>query len=79
MSLKFVPKGPIDKQVNIGSGNGLAPDRRQAIIWTNVDQVHWRTYAALGVYGLTITDFIHVLDDRKKLAVEIPQQFECYK
>ena len=31
MSLRFVPKGPID---SIGSDNGLAPARRQAIIWT---------------------------------------------
>ena len=32
-----VPNGPI----------GLAPNRRQAITWTNADPVHWRTYAAL--------------------------------
>ena len=31
-----------------GSGNGLAPNRRQAIIWNNYDPVHWRIYAALG-------------------------------
>ena len=29
--------------------NGLAPNRRQAIIWTNADPIHWRIYAALGV------------------------------
>ena len=29
-------------------GNGLAPYRRQAIIWTNADQVHWCIYAPLG-------------------------------
>ena len=33
--------------VGIGSDNGLAPSRRQAIIWTNVDPVH-RIYAAIG-------------------------------
>ena len=33
---------------SIGSDNGLAPTRRQAIIWTNVDPVHRRIYAALG-------------------------------
>ena len=27
--------------------NGLAPNRRQAIIWTNGDLIHWRIYAAL--------------------------------
>ena len=31
---EFVPKVPIDKN-SIGSNNGLVPDRRQAIIWTN--------------------------------------------
>ena len=28
-------------------GNGLAPNRRQAIIWTNTDPAYRRTYAAL--------------------------------
>ena len=32
ISLKFVSKGLIN---NISSDNGLAPTRRQAIIWTN--------------------------------------------
>ena len=32
----------------LGSDNGLAPTRRQAIIWTNTDPIHWRIYAALG-------------------------------
>ena len=35
ISLKFVPKGPINNILSIGSDNGLAPARRQAIIWTN--------------------------------------------
>ena len=35
ISLKFVPKGQINKNSSIGSDNGLAPSRRQAIIWTN--------------------------------------------
>ena len=41
ISLKFGPKG------SIGSGNGLVPTRQQAIIWTNVDPVHWGIYAFL--------------------------------
>ena len=44
---------------NIGSGNGLAPNRRQATTWTNDDQVHWRMYAALGekpIRGYSIPD-----------------------
>ena len=32
----------------VGSGNGSAPNRRQAITWTNADLVHRRIYAALG-------------------------------
>ena len=50
MFIKFVPKGLID---SIGLDNGLAPYRRQAIIWTNADLIHWRIYAALGGDALT--------------------------
>ena len=39
---------------SIGLDNGLAPNRRQAIIWTNADPIHWRIYAALGRDGLTL-------------------------
>ena len=35
ISLKFVPEGRINNILHIGSDNGLAPTRRQAIIWTN--------------------------------------------
>ena len=38
---------------SIGSDNGLAPNRRQAIICTNVYPVHWRMYAAIGGDELT--------------------------
>ena len=34
--------------MGIGSGNGLTPNRRQAITWTNADPVPWGLYAALG-------------------------------
>ena len=33
---------------SIRSENGLAPTRRQAIIWTNVDRIHWRIDVAQG-------------------------------
>ena len=41
ISLKLVPKGPINNTPgsSIGSDNGLAPTRRQAIIWTNDGKV----------------------------------------
>ena len=36
--------------INIGLDNGLAQNRRQAIIWTNIHLILWRIYmyAALG-------------------------------
>ena len=34
--------------IYIGLDNGLAPNRRQAIFWTNADLIHGRIYAALG-------------------------------
>ena len=33
---------------SIGLENGLVPNRRQAIIWTNADPIQWRIYAAMG-------------------------------
>ena len=39
--------------VIIGSDKGLAPKRRQAIIWTNDCPVYWRIYASLGLNELT--------------------------
>ena len=49
ISLEFVPKDPMNNIPALhGSDNGLAPIRRQAIIWTTADPVHWRIYAALG-------------------------------
>ena len=35
ISLKFAPKGPINKYSNIDSDYGFAQARRKAIIWTN--------------------------------------------
>ena len=52
ISLKFVPKGPIDS-VSTGSGNGLAPNRRETITQINADQIHRRIYTAPGGYKIT--------------------------
>ena len=38
---------------SIGLHNGLAPNRRQAIIWTNADPIHWCIYTALWEDELT--------------------------
>ena len=44
----FLSVPPINsQQPSIGYDNGLAPNRRQAIIWNNADPIHWRIYAAL--------------------------------
>ena len=53
ISLNFVPKVPIDNKPSIGLDNGLVPNRRQAIIWSNADPVHWCIYTALGGDELT--------------------------
>ena len=41
---------------NIGSVNGSARNRRQAIIWTNAHPNHWRIYMALGDNELSPVD-----------------------
>ena len=46
-----------------GSGNGLAPNRCQAITWTNDDPVHW-----CGLVGLI--DFIFAGVDWEKVESE---------
>ena len=40
--------GYIQQYSSIGSANGSAPNRRQAIVWTKGGLVNWRTYASLG-------------------------------
>ena len=54
ISLTFVSTGPFDD--SIGSDNGLAPNRRQAITRTNADPVHRRIYAVLAGDELIPTD-----------------------
>ena len=48
IQLKFVPKCPIDNKPALVQVMALAPTRRQTVIWTNADPVHWRMYAVLG-------------------------------
>ena len=38
----------LQEPCSIGLDNGLASNRRQVIIWTNADPIHWRLYATLG-------------------------------
>ena len=51
--LEFVPWCPINTIHIIGSDNGLAPTKRQAIIWTNDGLVWWGIYAFLSLNELT--------------------------
>ena len=48
--MNFVPE--VVQLINIGSNNGLVPNRRQAIIWTNDSLFYWRIYASLGLNEL---------------------------
>ena len=54
MSLRFVPKGPVDNFFSIGSGNGLAQNKWQAIIWTNDGLFYWHIYASYGLNELIV-------------------------
>ena len=40
ISVKYVLKSPIDKKISISWDDGLTLNKRQAIVWTNVDIVH---------------------------------------
>ena len=70
ISLKFVPKGPIENndlllQVlasGIASGNSLAPNRRQAITWTSAGSAHRHVYAALGGDGISKVSYVSSLE-----------------
>ena len=42
------PRVKLTIKPNIGLDNNSAPYRRQAIIWTNADPIHWRIYESLG-------------------------------
>ena len=51
LRLKFhwnFSKGSNWQQASVCSCNGLAPDRRQAITWTNDDTVYWRIFPVQG-------------------------------
>ena len=59
--LKFIPKCPIDNEWEFDPGNGLAPNRRQAITWTNAGPVYWRIYVSLG--GDELTFWVKVIQN----------------
>ena len=56
-NIKICSLGFNQEYSSFGSDNGLAPTRRQAIIWTNDVLVSWRIYASLGLNVLTQRGF----------------------
>ena len=78
ISLRFVSKGLIDNNPAFGLDNGLAPNRRQAIIWTNADQIHWHIYAALGGNGLTLS-FAMKKPNKSQLVLSCLLQCQLWK
>ena len=68
ISLKYVP-WQFD---SIGSDNGLAPPRRQAIIWANADPVHRCTYAAQGGDKLSQScTFCSLIDNNELCLIDL--------
>ena len=60
ISLKFVPKCPINNNPSsIGSDNGLALNRRQAIMWPNDGLVHYND-VIMGMMASQITSLMIV-------------------
>ena len=46
--MKFVSKGPLNNVSAFFLDNGLAPNRRQGIIWTNAEPIRWHIHVAPG-------------------------------
>ena len=52
--------GSIRQCGSIGLGNGLAQNRRHAIIWSNVGMLYWRIFASLGLSELRQPQFYSI-------------------
>ena len=53
ISSKFVPNGSNYKHTRLGSDNGLASIRRQAIVFDQLWSGHYHVYASFGIDELT--------------------------
>ena len=71
ISFEICSLGSNWQYVSIGSDNGMAPSRWQAIVWTNADPVHRRIYAALGENELTAISQERILVTNQVLMDEI--------
>ena len=47
--MKYFSKGPIEQLGDTASGNGFAPHRQQAMVWSNDVPDCWRLYASPGL------------------------------
>ena len=65
-SLQCVCNGVVDYRMKIGSGNGLAPNRHQAITWVSGDPGQWCIYASLGLIELITSPFWENISMRRK-------------
>ena len=70
--------GPIKKTSRFGPDNGLAPKRRQAIIWTNDGLVFWRMYESLGLCELRYPKEYLILSTWNQYCVCLPHLWEWH-
>ena len=54
---KMYSLGSNQQHSNIGSDNGLAPNRQQAVIWTNDGLVYWCIYSSFCLNEFTLLDY----------------------
>ena len=65
-SMQCVPTGLVDYKTRIGSGNGLAPSRHQAITWVSGNPGQWCIYASLGLIELITLPYWENVSTRRK-------------
>ena len=58
--------------------DGLALNRLQAIIWTNADIIHWRTYAELGRDELKVWNEMNALRNTPRIGEQEWEVFQMY-
>ena len=57
------------QNASIGSDNGLAPNMRQAFIWTNVGMLYWRINASLGLIDLKVLTYCTKLHELQSVTL----------
>ena len=77
--------GTNKQYIGIGSDNGSAPTRPQAISWTNGGIVYWRIYASLGLnelktwYHETVDRYVLIdMSCISTMFVHVSKEFQNY-